>query len=62
MGEVVNVASRMESSAEPDQIQVTDTIQKSLCLNYTFEKRGDIEIRNMGSVTTWYLTGRVTER
>ncbi|MDP7028609.1 MAG: adenylate/guanylate cyclase domain-containing protein [Phycisphaerales bacterium] len=57
-GDVVNVASRMESSSEPGHIQVSDAVRVRLADDYTFEPRGDIDIKGKGSIHTWFLTGR----
>ena len=57
-GDTVNVASRMESQGVTDAIQVTQTIHDRLKSRYTFEERGDVEIKGKGAVRTWFLTGK----
>ena len=57
-GDVVNIASRMESSGEPGRIQVSDAVRIRLSDDYTFEARGDVDIKGKGMMHTWYLTGR----
>jgi len=57
-GDVVNIASRMESSGEPGRIQVSDTVRVRLADDFTFESRGDVDIKGKGPMKTWYLTGR----
>jgi len=57
-GDVVNIASRMESSGEPGRIQVSDAVRIRLADDYEFEPRGDVEIKGKGMMHTWYLTGR----
>ena len=56
-GDTVNVASRMEAYSEPGHIQVSDDVHRSLADGYVFESRGDVEVKGLGRVTTWYLLG-----
>jgi adenylate cyclase len=56
-GDVVNVASRMESTSEPGKIQVSDAVRIRLADDYLFEARGDVEIKGKGPMHTWYLIG-----
>jgi len=60
-GDVVNIASRMESSSEPGNIQVSDAVRVRLQDDFCFEARGDVEIKGKGPMHTWYLTGRQDE-
>lgn len=57
-GDVVNIASRMESTGEPGQIQVSDAVRIRLQDDFNFDARGEVEIRGKGPMHTWYLTGR----
>lgn len=59
-GETVNTASRMESHGEPGRIQVTGPAYTELVNEYEFEKRGTVEVKGMGMVETWWLTGKAT--
>lgn len=59
-GDVVNVASRMESTSEPGFIQVSNAVRVRLQDDYDFDDRGPVEMKGKGSVHTWYLTGRRT--
>jgi adenylate cyclase len=57
-GEAVNLASRMESHGECRKIQTTQsTFERSKHL-FNFSKRGDIEIKGIGRVTTYWLLER----
>ncbi|MEX0307919.1 MAG: adenylate/guanylate cyclase domain-containing protein [Ruegeria sp.] len=56
-GETVNTASRMESHGEPGRIQVTGAVKEELDADYDFELRGVVEIKGLGAVETWFLTG-----
>lgn len=57
-GDAVNIASRMESHGIPGAIQVTEAVYDQLGESYTFERRGEIEIKGRGQMITWFLTGR----
>ena len=57
-GDTVNTASRMESHGEPGRIQVTAASRALLEHTYAFEHRGPVEIKGIGPIETWWLTGR----
>ncbi|NEP11433.1 MAG: response regulator [Symploca sp. SIO2C1] len=57
-GDTVNVASRMESSGIPGEIQVTATTYERLNKKFLFEKRGSITIKGKGEMTTYLLKSR----
>ncbi|MGD2183062.1 adenylate/guanylate cyclase domain-containing protein [Lusitaniella coriacea] len=57
-GDAVNVASRMESSGKPGCIQITESTYKQLTGKYILEKRGEIEIKGKGAMTTYWLQGK----
>ncbi|MEM6618903.1 MAG: adenylate/guanylate cyclase domain-containing protein [Pseudomonadota bacterium] len=59
-GETVNTASRMESHGEPGRIQVTTAAKEELDKNYNFEPRGNVFVKGMGEVETWFLAGAKT--
>ncbi|MFN6496904.1 MAG: adenylate/guanylate cyclase domain-containing protein [Nostoc sp. DedQUE01] len=56
-GDTVNIASRMESQGVAGKIQVTENTYKSLCNEFLFEKRGEIEVKGKGKMTTYWLIG-----
>jgi guanylate cyclase len=56
--DTVNTASRMESSGTAGRIQVTEEIYRRLTLTHTFERRGKIDIKGKGPMTTYFLMGR----
>ncbi|MCF2148239.1 PAS domain S-box protein [Desmonostoc muscorum LEGE 12446] len=56
-GDTVNIASRMESQGIAGKIQVTENTYKSLCNEFLFEKRGEIEVKGKGKMTTYWLIG-----
>ncbi len=56
-GDVVNVASRMESSGTPGKIHVSDAFKTRLQDSYTFDSQGEIEIKGKGAMHTHFLKG-----
>jgi class 3 adenylate cyclase len=58
-GDTVNLASRMESSGVPSQIQVTRSVYERLKDKYEFESRGIIQVKGKGEIETWLLRGRL---
>jgi class 3 adenylate cyclase len=57
-GDAVNTASRMESQGIPGCIQVTDSTYERLKDKYVLEKRGVIQVKGKGEMTTYLLQGR----
>ncbi len=54
-GKTVNIASRMESQGIANQIQVAESTYLMLKDDFEFEKRGDIAIKGIGTMTTYLL-------
>jgi adenylate cyclase len=57
-GDTVNTASRMESSGVSSCIQVTEATYQKLKGNYVLIKRGTIDVKGKGEMTTYLLAGR----
>ena len=57
-GDAVNVASRMESQGVSERIQVTAAVYERLKYKYTFTRRGVINVKGKGDMTTYWLMGR----
>lgn len=57
-GDTVNTASRMESLGVSGQIQVTADTYERLKDRYLFQKRGAIEVKGKGEMTTYLLESR----
>ena len=57
-GDTVNTASRMESHGTAGRIQVTERTYDRLREDYTFERRGPIEVKGKGQMNTWFLLAR----
>ena len=58
-GDTVNLASRMESTGVPDQIQVTRSVYEHLKDGFEFESRGVIHVKGKGEIETWLLHGQL---
>lgn len=54
-GDAVNVASRLESTAEAGRIQVSETTYWRTQHAYEFEYRGEVEARGIGPLKAYYL-------
>ncbi len=61
-GDTVNTAGRMETYCTPQRIQVTPAFKELTGDVFTFERRGEVKIKGLGQVETWYLTGRISEQ
>jgi adenylate cyclase len=57
-GDTVNIASRMESHGLPGGIQVSEVTYKCLKEQYLFQKRGVIEVKGKGEMTTYLLISK----
>lgn len=57
-GDTVNTASRMESHGDNGTVHVSETTYQLLHQRYTFQERGIVEIKGMGPMRTYFLTGR----
>src|SRR5215469_14185198 len=58
-GDTVNLASRMESTGVPGQIQVTRAVYERLKDKYEFESRGMVQVKGKGEIETWLLHGEL---
>ncbi len=57
-GDTVNTASRMETHGVPGAIQVTERVYERLRERYELRRRGTIEVKGKGPMTTYLLLGR----
>lgn len=57
-GDTVNIASRMETHGLAGQIQVTAATYERLRERFLFKKRGAIQVKGKGEMTTYLLIGR----
>jgi class 3 adenylate cyclase len=58
-GDTVNLASRMESTGVPGQIQVTESVHDRLKNNFELESRGTVPVKGKGEIETWLLHGQL---
>jgi len=56
-GDTVNTASRMESNGLGGHIHCTDDVRMRLANSFTFEPRGEVDIKGKGPMSTYFLTG-----
>ncbi len=57
-GDTANIASCMESQGIAGKIQVTEDTYNCLCDEFVFERRGEIEVKSKGKMTTYLLIGK----
>ncbi len=57
-GDTVNIASRMESHGIAGKIQLTESTYEYLNDDFVLEKRGEIEVKGKGKMTTYLLLGQ----
>lgn len=55
-GDTINVASRMQTTAEPGRIQITPELKEALNGPYRFEPRGVLDIKGIGRREAFYLS------
>ncbi len=58
-GDTVNLASRMESTGVPSQIQVTRSVYEHLKDSFELENHGVVQVKGKGEIETWLLHGRL---
>jgi adenylate cyclase len=61
-GETVNTASRMESHGVPNRIQVLRSTTDKLADSHIFEERGEVDVKGIGILNTYFLTGRKNQQ
>jgi class 3 adenylate cyclase len=59
-GDTVNLASRMESTGVPGQIQVTRSVYNRLHDSFEFESRGAVQVKGKGEIEAWLLHGELS--
>jgi class 3 adenylate cyclase len=60
-GDVVNVASRFETTASPDKIHVSEAVRIRLSDDFLFHDSGIVELKGKGRVPSFYLLGKKKE-
>lgn len=56
-GDVVNVASRYESTGTPNRIHVSDSVRVRLQDDFIFEDAGEVDFKGRGAMRSWFLVG-----
>ena len=56
-GDTVNVASRLEATAEPNRIHVSEAVAVALRESFSLESRGTVALKGKGETDTYYLLG-----
>jgi class 3 adenylate cyclase len=54
-GDTVNLASRMESTGVPGEIQVTRNVYERLKNGFELKSRGSVQVKGKGEIETWLL-------
>jgi adenylate cyclase len=57
-GDVVNVASRFETSAEPNKIHVSEAVKFRLSDDFLFLDGGEVKLKGKGIMRSFYLLGK----
>ena len=57
-GDAVNVASRLETTAPPGRIQVSEAVAGALGAEFELEARGKVDLKGKGPTNTFFLIGR----
>ncbi|GAM18531.1 hypothetical protein SAMD00019534_017060 [Acytostelium subglobosum LB1] len=57
-GDIINTASRMQTSAPPGKIQITSDLATLLMRDFFVEERGVIKVKGKGEMCTYYVSGR----
>jgi len=60
-GDTVNVASRLEASAEPNRIHVSEAVADVLRGTFDLQPRGAVELKGKGAIPTYVLLDRGAE-
>lgn len=56
-GDTVNIASRMESTGAPGEIQVTEAVYRQIRGQFEFRAREALDVKGGGTLSTWWLLG-----
>jgi len=60
-GDVVNVASRFESTGQPDKIHVSEAVKVRLSDDYMFVDGGTVELKGKEAARSFFLIGKKTQ-
>lgn len=57
-GDTVNIASRLETTAEPGRVQVSGELARRLAPTFIVDRRGMVDLKGKGASETYWLEGR----
>jgi adenylate cyclase len=57
-GDTVNVAARLETTAEPGRVHVSSDVAEALGDAFVLERRGLVDLKGKGAMNTWFVVGR----
>ena len=61
-GDVVNIASRMESSGSANKIHITESVKIRLADDYNLEAMGEVDLKGKGITKSFYLIAKKLNR
>jgi len=61
-GDVVNIASRFESSGQPNGVHVSEAVRFRLADDFLFSDSGEVNLKGKGPMRSFYLLGRKEAR
>jgi len=61
-GDVVNIASRMESSGSANKIHITESVKIRLADDYNFVEMGTVDLKGKGITNSFFLTNKKLNR
>ena len=59
-GDAVNIAARLESSAEAGSVNITNSVYEVVRDEFECEPRGRLSVKNRGEIDMYFVTGRKT--
>ncbi len=61
-GDVVNIASRFESTGRPKRIHVSDSVRLRLADDFDFEGGEEVNLKGKGVMKSWFIVGRKNDQ
>ncbi len=58
-GDAVNIASRLESSAEVGKVNISKSVYDVIQSEFQCEPRGHLQVKNRGEIDMYFVTGRI---